>query len=222
VAIAVKQVVDPAYLLREANWGPQGWHVVKRTVVKPVPGDAQGMPLIPIQLDAFEWIDVQAFGFGNTDDAMARLRREIQARGSDLYAYALLRREVVNVLGIHSWSYRLLILHSIVQLVEFAVLILAIAFAAIIFIQYLTTGHSLALDDLKGFWTGVIHEAGSAVGEAGGGIATPFIWATVFAGTIAIAFAVAGKGAGVKARTPSAPKASVGLRTGPLSTRING
>jgi hypothetical protein len=222
VAIAVKQVVDPAYLLKESSWAPQGWGVVRRGVIRPIPGDDQGRPIIPIQLDAFEWDDVRAFGIGNTDDALARLQQYIRAGGSDLYAYALLRREVANVLGVHIWSYRLLLLHSVVQLALGALSILAIAFAAIFFIQYLSTGHSTALQDLREMWTAGVTSAGQAVGEAGGGLATPFIWATVFAGTIAIGFALASKSAGVKARTPTAPRASVGVRTGPLSTRING
>jgi hypothetical protein len=220
MAIALKQAVDPSYLLQRSQWAPQGWGIVRQSVLRAVPGDQNGIPLVSLQVDAYEWDDVNAFGIGNTDDALTRLGNYIRAGGSDLYAYTLFRRTAFNFLGIRVTSYRLVLLHSLVQLLEGAVLIMAIAFAAIIFLQYVTTGHSPALTDLKNAWQGIISSAGQAVGAAGGGLATPFIWATIFAGVAAIGFASAQKSAGVKARIPAGPKGSVGLRTGPVTTRV--
>jgi hypothetical protein len=213
VAVAIKQAVLPSYLLQPAQWQPQGWSVVRRAVIKPVPGDDFGRPIIAIRVEAFEWTDVQGFGIGNTDNALAQLQQQIQQRGSDLYAYTLLRRDVFNFLGIRAFAYRLVLLHSIVELVEFAVLILAIGFAAIIFLQYTTSGHSPLLQDLQSMWNTGVTSAGNAVGQAVGGLASPFIWATLFAGTIAIAFAVAQKSAGVKAPIPKGPSIGATVKT---------
>jgi hypothetical protein len=225
VAIAVAQQVDPSYLLQPAQWEPQGWSVQRRGVTRQLPVYEDGTPAVHVQVEAFEWVDVNGFGVGNTDDAIGRLQQEIQSRGSHLYAFALLRRQVfnVNVFGIQvgqAWSYRLVLLHSQVQLVGWAVVILAVAFAAIIFIQYLTTGHSPAMVDLRQFWGGLITDAGQAAGQAGAAVVSPFIWATAAAGAIALAFALAGKSAGVKTREPSAPKGSLGVRAGAVSGRI--
>jgi hypothetical protein len=213
VAIAVRQQVDPSYLLQRTQWAPQGWSIVRQGVIRQVPGDVAGVPLIRLQLDAYEWDDVNAFGIGNTDDALGKLRAYIQAGGSDLYAYTLFTRTAFNFLGIRVTSYRLVLLHSIVQLLEAAVVIMAIAFAAIIFIQYVTTGHSPALQDLTQAWSGVINSAGQAVGSAGGGLAQPLIWATLFAGVVAIAFAQAQKSAGVKAPIPKGPSIGATVKT---------
>lgn len=220
MALAVRQQVDPSYLLQRTQWAPQGWSSIRSGVLRQVPGDQNGQPLVQLTLDAYEWDDVNAFGVGNTDSALSKLRDYIRAGGSDLYAYTLFRRDVVNLFGIHITSYRLVLLHSFVQLLEAAAVIMAIAFAAIFFIQYVTTGKSPALQDLTQAWSGVINSAGQAVGSAGGGIAAPFIWATVAAGAIAIAIARAGKSAGVNVRQPSAPKGSIGVRSGPVSGRI--
>jgi hypothetical protein len=220
MAVAVPQAVDPSYLLQQSQWGPQGWSVVRRSVVRQLPVDAGGQPLVRTQLDAFEWTDFNAFGIGQTDDGIQKLRAEIQRRGSDLWAYALLRRQVFNALGVRIWSYRLLILHSIVELIGWAVFILAAAFAAIIFIQYVTMGRAPAVQDLQNFWSGLLQSAGSAVGQAGSGLSTPFIWVTVAAGAGAIFFALAGKEAGVKTRAPSIG-ATAGIKSKHLSGGIS-
>jgi hypothetical protein len=225
VALSIKQQVDPSYLLRPSQWQPQGWSVLRQGVTRQLGVYTDGSLVTPVQVDAFEWVDVNGFGVGNADDGLSRLRSEIQRRGSDLYAYALLRREVfnVNVLGFQvgrAWSYRLVVVHSIVQLVEFAVVILAIAFAAIIFIQYLTTGRSPAVDDMRAFWGGLITDAGNAAGQVGAGISEPFVWLTIAGGVTALAFALAGKSAGVKTRAPSQPRGQIGVRAGPVSGRV--
>jgi hypothetical protein len=221
VAVAIRQQVDPSYLLRRANWQPQGWTVIRSSVLRQLPVYSDGTPAALTQVDAFEWVDAQLFGVGNADDGLTKLKAEIQRRGSDLYAYALLRREVVNVLGFHTWAYRLVLLHSLVQLLEWAVAILAIAFAAIIFIQYMTVGRSAALTDLQSFWGGLITDAGNAAGQVGAGISQPFIWIMLFGGVAAIIFAQAEKSAGVKTgHRPKAPATSIGVRTGPVSTRV--
>lgn len=209
MAIAVGQQVDPSYLLQRSQWQPQGWAVVpgQLRVLRQLPVYSDGTPAVHVQVDGFEWTDANGFGIGNADDGMARLRQAIQQRGSDLYAYALLRRQVLNIdpFGIplgQVWSYRIVLVHSQVQLVGWAVIILAVAFAAIIFIQYLTTGHSPAVADLRGFFGGLITDAGTAAGQAGAAVVSPLIWATAAAGAIALALAMAGKSAGVKTPAP--------------------
>jgi hypothetical protein len=219
VAIGIRQAVDPSYLLQRTQWAPQGWSPIRSAVLRQVPGNAMGVPLVQLQVDAYEWTDVNAFGIGNADDALARLRAYIQQGGSDLFAYTLFKRTAFNFLGVRVTSYRLVLLHSLVQLLEGAILIMAIAFAAVIFLQYVTTGHSPALTDLKNAWQGIIQSAGQAVGAAGAGVATPLIWLVIAGGVTAIAFASAQKSAGVKARTPNL-SGSVGTRTGPVTTRI--
>jgi hypothetical protein len=221
VAIAIRQQVDPAALLQRAIWQAQGWSLYKGpTVVRQVPLYSNGTPAVPVTVDAFEWVDAQLFGVGNADDGIQKLRAAIQQRGSDLYAYALLRREVVNVLGFHVWSYRLVVLHSFVQLLEWAVAILAIAFAAVIFIQYVTTGRAPALTDLQTFFAGLFKAAGDAGGTITSGLSTPFLVFMLAGGVAAIVFAQAQKGAGVSAGRLKQPGGSIGLKTGPLSTRV--
>jgi hypothetical protein len=224
VAVAIRQQVDPSYLLRPAIWRAQGWQLYRAPVVlRQLPVYSNGVPAVQTTVESFEWVDAQLFGVGNADDGMNKLRQAIRQRGSDLFAYAILRREVVNALGFHVWSYRVVLVHSLVQLLEWAVAILAIAFAAVIFIQYMTTGHAAAIDDLRGFFGGLITDAGSAGGQITGGLATPFLWASLFAGIAAIAFAQAEKKAGVTPAArhkPKTPTGSIGVKTGPISTRV--
>jgi hypothetical protein len=205
VAVAIRQQVDPSYLLQPGQWRPQGWTVIRSQVLRQVQLGATGQPVVPVGVDAFEWTDFQGFGISRSDDGIARLNQAIAQRGGTLYAYTLFRRDIVNFLGIHFWSYRLLLLHNPgpLILVEWAVFILAAAFAAVIFIQYMTIGKSPALQDLAQAWSGVLNSAGQAVGTAGAGIAQPFIVVTIAAGVLAIAFASAQKSAGVHARTPT-------------------
>jgi len=219
VAVAIRQQIDPAALLRRANWQPQGWSLYRApTVVQQIPLDAGGAPMVATTVDSFEWVDAQLFGVGNADDGMSKLRTAIQQRGSDVYAYAILRRDVVNFLGFHVWSYRIVILHSLVQLLEWAVAILAIAFAAVIFIQYVTTGRAPALDDLSAFFGNLFKAAGDAGGTIASGLSTPFLVFMLAGGVGIILLAQAEKAAGVKGRG-SLKQPSVGLKTGPLSVR---
>jgi|SRR5579864_1477455 len=218
VAVALKQQIDPSALL--TGWKSQGWTVNRRAILRPIPGDSSGRPTVPLQVDAFEWLDVTLFGIGNTDDAISRLQGYIRAGGSDLYAYALFARTDFDALGFKVWRYRLVLVHSIVQLLEAAVAILAIAFAAVIFIQYLTTGHAPAVDDLKNLWGSGVISVGQAVGQAGAGVITPYVWATFAAGGMAVLIAVASKASGTNIRTPSGPKGSLGVRGGGLSARV--
>lgn len=222
MAVGIRQQVDPSYLLRRAIWEAQGWRLVKGPqVLRQLPVYSDGTPLVRTQVDAIEWVDVQVFGIGNADDAVSRLRDEIQRRGSDLYAYALLKREIVNFLGVHTLSYRLVLLHSLVQLLGWAIAIMAIAFAAIIFIQYMTVGRSAALSDLQQFWGGLITNVGDAAGTAAGGIAQPFIWIMLAAGVVAIALAKGEQAAGVKTgHRVKAPSGSIGVRAGPVTGRV--
>lgn len=215
MAIALRQTVSPDWLLNQ--WQGQGWQDLGGAVVRPVPYSSSGAALVPLQLDAFEWIDVSAFGIGNTGNAVAQLRAMIQARGSDLYAYKTFRRVDVDVLGVKITRYRLLILHSIVQLLEAAVVILAVAFAAVIFWQYMTTGQSPALRDLQNVWGSGVAAVGDAAGKVVGQ-ATNVAWGWVVGlGVAAVALASISKSAGVKA--PRSPSGSFGVRAGPVTAK---
>lgn len=220
MAVAIKVTTTPSFLL--TGWRSQGWSVVRQGVLRPAPFNANGSPAIPLQMDAFEWKDITLFGIGNADTALQQLRQYIQAGGSDLYAYALFTRTDINVLGLKVVSYRLVLLHSIVQLLEAAVVILAIAFAAIIFLQYITTGQAPALNDLKSLWGSAVASVGSAGGQITGAISQTYIVAALAVGGIAIALGVISKQAGTK--TPPAPKVpggSIGVRAGGVTARAS-
>lgn len=220
MAVAIRQTVTPAFLLTQ--WRGQGWSTVRSSIVRPVPGDAARQPTVHLQLDAFEWFDVTLFGVGNVDDGIARMRAAIQQRGSDLYAYGLFTRTDVDLLGFKVIRYRLVLLHSQVQLVEFAVAILAITFAALVFFQYVTTGQSPLLKDLQNMWGSGVTSLGAAVGQVGAAISNTYITAALALGGIAVAFGVISKSVGVKApRTPQAPSGSIGVRAGPVSARAS-
>jgi len=218
MAIAIKVQIDPGTLL---NLEAQGWQAVKKGVISSVPGDQYGNPAIPVKIDAFEWVDVTVFGWGNVDNAVQQLRDQIRARGSDLYAYALHSRVDFDALGIKVIRYRLTLLHSFVELLEWAVAILAVAFAAIIFWQYVTTGQSPALKDLQTLWGSAVTSVGSAGGQIVGSVTTAYIVAAVAAGGIAIALGMVAKQAGTKAPPgPRAPSTSIGVRAGPVTGRV--
>jgi hypothetical protein len=225
VAVAIAQQVSPAYLLQSSQWRPQGWSVVKGpTTLRQISVYNDGS-LVPGQPDliveGFEWDDLQGWGIGGSDGGLSQLRAAIQQRGSDLYAYALLRRDVANFLGIRITSYRLVLLHSAVALLGWALLILAATFAAVIFIQYLTTGRAPALDDLNRFFAGLFKSVGDAGGAIASGAAQPFVWLMLAGGVAAIAFALAERQVGVKTGyKPKLPSASVGVKTGAVSTRV--
>jgi hypothetical protein len=217
--ITLKQAADVHWLLTQWRGA---WNVERAAVLRPIPLNADGSLGPHVQLDAFQWIDVTVFGIGNVDNAIANLDREIAVRGSSLYAYALLSQDNFNALGVRVKSYRLMLAHSQVQLLFWAVAIIAAAFAAVIFIQYMTTGQSPAVNDLKSLWGDSITSLGSAAGAVGQGIATPYIWATLAAGAIAIAVAQIGKSGGFKARTPElrGPRVSGRIRGGGASASI--
>jgi hypothetical protein len=220
MAVALKQTVSVDWVLNQ--WRGQGWSTIRNQVIKPVPGDQNGKPTISLQIDAFEWIDVSLFGIGQADDAISKLQGYIRAGGSELYAYSLFRRVDVDVLGFKIVRYRLTLLHHQVQLLEGAVFILAAAFAAIIFWQYITTGQSPALKDLQNMWGSAVTSVGSAAGSVGSAISSTYITAALALGGIAIAFGVISKEAGVKTpRTPQAPSGSLGVRAGPFSARAS-
>jgi hypothetical protein len=198
----------------------QGWRVVRQGVIKSVPGDQYGNPAIPIKPDAFEWLDVTLFGIGNTDNALQQLQQQLQQRGSDLYAYALFTRVDVDFLGVKAVRYRLVLLHGFVELLEWAVAIVAIAFAAVIFIQYVTTGSAPALKDLQALWGSAITSVGAAAGQVTGGITNTVLMWTAAAGLVTIALGRIAKEAGTKA--PPGPKlvGSIGVRAGGITGRV--
>jgi hypothetical protein len=220
VAVAIRQTIDPPSLL--VGWRAQGWRTVRQGIITQVPGDAAGKPTVTLQLDAFEWIDVTFMGVGNTDDALQKLREYIRSGGSDLYAYALFTRTEIDDLGVKVIRYRLVLLHSLVQLLGAAILIIAIAFAAVIFIQYITTGRAPALDDLKSLWGSAVTSVGTAAGQVGQAVVAPYVWAMIALGGIAIAFSSISKTVGVKAPPVTRmPSGSVGVRTGILNAKLS-
>jgi hypothetical protein len=222
MATALQQQVDPSFLLSPARWSVDGWNLLDHRILKPVLVDAQGNLDPHVSIDGFEWEDVSLVGIGSLDNAMGQLRAAIQQRGSDLYSYAILSQDRFNVLGITVTSYRLVIVHSQVQVGAWAVAILFAAFAAIIFIQYLTTGHVPSLRDLQDLFGGAVSSVAQGAGQVGQAIVTPYVVAALAAGVIALAFSYTAKQAGVKAPTvKAAPSATFGGRAGPFSGRVS-
>jgi hypothetical protein len=219
MAVAIRISIDPSNLL--TGWQGDGWSVVRQSIITQVPGDATGKPIVHLQLDAFEWVDITFVGIGNADDAIAKLRSYIQAAGSDLYAYGLFHRVDVDLLGLKVQRYRLLLLHSQVQLVGLPLIILAAAFAALVFLQYITTGKTPVLQDLQNVWGSAVTSVGSAVGNVGSSIASTYIWATVAAAGLVIALNSVAKSAGVKAPPKTGPSGSVGVKTGILNAKLS-
>lgn len=216
MAVAIKIQTTPASLLASPA---QGWSTVRQAVLRPVPGDATGQPTIPIRVDAFEWVDVTLFGIGNTDNAVQQLQTAIRQRGSDLYAYALFRRTDVDALGVKVVRYRMLLLHSFVELLEWAVAIMAIAFAAVIFIQYLTTGQAPALKDLQQLWGSAVTSVGTAGQTIVSGATNAYIGWVVGLGGVALAFGLLSKETGARpARLPGS--GSFGVRSGGVTARV--
>ena len=221
--IVTQQQTDPRFLLTK----PSGWDfAVAPRIVHQIPADQ----LPHVIVEGFEWNDVE-LGFGSVQQqaaaAVARLREAIQARGSDVYAYALLHHTDSNVclpvIGCveRSDRYRLVIAHSQIQIGFWGIIAIGtLFFAALVVYQYLTTGKSPALADLQAFWGSGVAAVGSAVGEAGGGLATPFVWLTIAGGVTALAFALAGKSAGVKTPAPRPVGGSIGVKAGPVSGRV--
>ena len=219
--IALQQAATPNWLLTQ--WQGAGWSVVRSAVLTPVPvGSSSGKVLTPhpLQLDAFQWTDVTLFGIGNADTAIQQLQQQIKQRGSSLFAYALFKQTNFDVLGVKVVSYRLLLLHSQVQLLVWAVAIIAAAFAATIFIQYLTTGQSPAVKDLQGLWAGVVQPVSDGIQQTTQGIAVVYLLGIAAAGAIAIAVGSSSKAAGVKAPSLKGPSGSIGVRGGGVSARI--
>lgn len=220
MATAIRISATPDFLL--TRWKADGWAVQRQAIVRQIPGDAQGNPIVHLQLDGFEWLDVTFMGVGNVDDAIAKLRDYIRAAGSDLYAYALFKRTDVDVLGVKVVRYRLVIAHSQVQLVGAAIVIMAAAFAAIIFFQYITTGQAPALKDLAALWGSGVTSVGQAVGQAGGAITNAYWGWVVGLGAVAIGFSVIAKDLGVKSPPPPRmPSGSVGVKGGGATARIS-
>lgn len=217
MAVAIKIQTTPAALLASPA---QGWHTVRSGIVRPVPGDEHGIPTIPIRVDAFEWVDVTLFGIGNADTALAQLRAAIKQRGSDLYAYALFTRTDVDLFGVKAVRYRMLLLHSFVELAEWAVAIVAIAFAAVIFLQYVTTGQAPALKDLQNLWGSAVSSVGAAAGNVAGSVTNTYLGWVAAAGAVAIGLGLVAKAAGTRA--PSGPKLGgrLGINAGPVRGSI--
>lgn len=215
MAFAIRYTTTPAQLV---GWEAEGWTQISSKILRAIPGDAQGNPIPHVQFDAFEWEDISAFGIGNADSAVSQMQGYIRQAGSELWAWSMYKRTEFDALGVKAVRYRLLLSHSQVQLVGAAIVILAVAFSAIIFWQYVTTGQSPALKDLQNLWGSAV----TSVGQAGGEIvssATNTVWAWLIGlGGAAIAFSVIAKDLGVK--PPRAPAGSVGVRAGGVTARL--
>jgi len=221
VAVAIQVASDPHTLL--GGWQSQGWSLLEARVLTPIPGDQDGNPVILTQTDAFEWTDWNLFGWNLAGDAVSKMRDLIRQGGSDLYAYAMFQKTDFDQFGVKITSYRLVLQHSIVQLLAGAVLILAAAFAAVIFYQYVTIGKAPALQDLQNVWGSGVTSVGQAVGDVGGSIANVYIWAAVAAGLVSVAIGQASRASGGGARVTPAkigPNVSAGVRAGGVSARV--
>lgn len=211
----LKIATTPAALLQS---GSQGWSTMRQAVLRQVPGDQLGNPTIPVRVDAFEWVDVTLFGWGNVDNAAQQLRAAIQQRGSDLFAYALFRRIDVDLFGVKVVRYRMVLLHSFVELLEWAVAIMAIMFAAVIFIQYITTGQAPALNDLKALWGSAVTSVAQGAGSVAGSITSTYVWWVAALGGAAIAVSMISKSVGVRAPS-TVGHSSIGVRSGGITAR---
>jgi hypothetical protein len=222
MTVAVQQTVDPRFLLQL----PAGWdYAVSPKVVRQVTPDS----LTHVALDGFEWNDVQLGGSvaQRVPQAVATLRAQLQARGSDLYAYALIHHTDLSVclpiIGCvaRSDKYRLIVLHSQVQLGFWALAGLAILLIGVLIVyQYLTMGQSPALGDLQRFWTGIFNAAGDAAGKPVQAATNSIIWLAGAAGVAAIAFALAAREAGVPSARAPVPKGKFGVDAGPFGGEV--
>lgn len=223
MAIAIREAATYDQLL--IQWQAQGWSQIRNSVLNQVPvGISSGHILIHTQLDAFEWTDVSAFGIGLTGDAVSQMAAYIKQAGSQLHAYALFSHVDFDLLGIKRMSYRLLLYHSQVQLGVAALAILAAAFAAAIFLQYIATGEP-PVQSIQQLWAGIVKPvqdgASGVISGATGSISTVYILGIAVAGAIAIAFGQAGKATGTKISPPKGgPGGSVGVRAGGVSARV--
>ena len=223
MAVAIRQAATPDFLLTQ--WRSQGWSQIQSQVLSQVPvSTTTGRVLIATQLDAFEWQDVSLFGVNLTGDAIARFRDQIRAGGSELHAYALFKRTTVDFLGVKITNYRLLLYHSIVQLGVWAVVILVAAFAALLYLQYISTGQP-PVQAIQSLWGGIVKPvqegASGIVGSAASSISGVYILGIFLAGAVAIAAGRAGQATGTKVTVPKGPSGSVGVRAGGASARIS-
>jgi hypothetical protein len=217
--VAIKMQTSPQALLTSRS---QGWQQLRNVVLKSVPGDQYGNPTIPVIVEGFEWVDVTLFGWGNVDNSMQQLQQAIQQRGSDLYSYAMFTRTDFDFLGVKVVRYRIVLLHSFVELAEWAIAILAIGFAAVIFLQYLTTGQAPALKDLQNLWGSAVTAVGNAGGTIIGGATNVYLTWVAAAGGIAILLGIIAKKADVKAPPGPNLRGSIGVNAGPVRGSVSG
>ena len=223
MAVAIRQAATYDQLL--LGWQAQGWSQIRNVVLNQVPvGSSSGQLLIHTQLDAFEWKDVNLFGIGLTEDAVSKVGAYIKAAGSQLHAYALFKRVDVDLFGARITSYRLVLFHSQVQLGVYVVVILAAAFAAAIFLQYIATGQP-PVQTIQQLWGGIVKPVQEGVtgvvSSAGSSVSSVYILGIMAAGAIAIAFGQASKATGTKVTPPKGPSGSVGVRAGGISARAS-
>lgn len=197
-SMTTQQLIDQAMA--------DGWQVVKaRTLIPDVGAALAGGHLV---IDAIEWRDVAFLGFGNADLAASQFQTYIEQAGSHLYAWAVMQHDDFNLLGFSVRSYRLLLLHSQIQIGAGAIIAIVVAaFAALVIYQYYTQGSSPALDELTKIWHDLVSATVNPVAEAA--ISWWVVGALAAAG-IALASGAAAKRLDVKA--PPVPKPpSVGI-----------
>lgn len=191
-----------------------GWQVVRMRTIHP---DISGaLAAGHLTLEAVEWKDLAFLGLGNLDLAASNFEQYIAQQGSQLYAWAVMEHTDFDALGVEIKAYRLLLLHSQIQIGAGAIIaILVAAFLAVIIWQYVTTGSSPVLDELQKVWSDLISATVKPIATAGLSV---WVIGIGLAGAAALAFGVAGKKLGVAA--PPAPKApSV---KGEVKTKVGG
>lgn len=156
-----------------------------------------------LQLDAVEWKDLSFLGLGNVNLATSQFQSYIEQQGSQLYAWAVMEHDDFDAAGVQIKAYRLLLLHSQIQIgVGAIVAIMVAAFLALVVWQYVTKGESPILDELQKIWADLVSSTINPIAAA----ATEwYVVAIGVAGVAALAFGLAGKRLGVAPPPPPRP-----------------
>lgn len=197
--LVIKQSADDHVLITQAF--ADGWSIVTSKTLHPDVGAA--LAAGHLQLDAIEWKDLAFLGLGNVDLAASQFERYIAAQGSQLYAWAVMQHVDFDEVGVEIKAYRLLLLHSQIQIGAGAIIAIVVAaFLAVVIWQYVTTGSSPVLDELSKVWHDLVTSTVNPIATA----ATEwYVIAAGAAGVIALAFGLAGKRLGVAPPPPPKP-----------------
>lgn len=202
--VVFRQSKTAQELISQAMAG--GWKVVKARTLIPDVGPALAGGHLTI--DAIEWRDVAFLGFGNADLAASQFQTYIEQAGSHLYAWAVMQHDDFDALGFTVRSYRLLLLHSQIQIGAGVIIAIVVAaFAALVIYQYYTQGSSPALDELTKVWRDLVSATVNPVAQAA---ISWWVVGAVAAAGIALASGAVARRLDVKA--PPAPKPpSIGI-----------